>query len=50
MQYTVHVVCQLRWIAYACKIYKLTHVRNTNKGNPLLDTLQVVNTKMKLGA
>ena len=28
MQYTVHVTvnCQLRWIVYACEIYKLTHV------------------------
>ena len=52
MQYTVHVTvdCQLRWIVYACEIYKRTHVRNTNEVNPLLDTLQVVNTKKKLGA
>ena len=50
MQYTVHVVSQLRWIFYACKIYKLTQVRILNKGNPPLDTLQVVNTNTKLGA
>ena len=52
MQYTVHVTvdCQLRWIVYACEIYKLAHVRITNKGNPPLDTLQVVNTNKKLGA
>ena len=52
MQYTVHVTvnCQLRWIVYACEIYKLTHVRNTNKANPPLDTLQVVNINKKLGA
>ena len=38
MQYTVHVTvdCQLRWI--------------TNKANPPLDTLQVVNTNKKLDA
>ena len=50
MQYTVHVTvdCQLRWIVY--EIYKLPHVRITNKANPPLETLQVVNTNKKLGA
>ena len=52
MQYTVHVTvdCQLRWIVYACEIYKLLHVRITNEANPPLDTLQVVNTNKKLDA
>ena len=52
MQYTVHITvdCQLRWIVYASKIYTLTRVRMTNKGNPPLHTLQVVNTNKKLGA
>ena len=54
MQYTVHVTvtvdCQLRWIVYASKIYILLHTRITNKANPPLDTLQVVNTNKKLDA